>query len=70
MTREVHQDQGVTFFLNEDNYLEFLESILDKHGQTQYKFSPKQWFSFKFTMPKLKKYIIALFSVQNLTTSF
>ena len=44
------------FPLNEDNYVKFLESVLEKHGQTQYKVSKKQWFSFKFTMAKMKGY--------------
>ncbi|KAG6370349.1 hypothetical protein JVT61DRAFT_12157 [Boletus reticuloceps] len=42
------------FPLNEDNYIEFLESILEKHGQTQFKVSKKHRFSFKFTMAKTK----------------
>ncbi|KIK73909.1 hypothetical protein PAXRUDRAFT_150104 [Paxillus rubicundulus Ve08.2h10] len=44
------------FPLNKDNYIEFLENILKKHGQTQYKVSSKQQFSFKFTLPKTKRY--------------
>ena len=44
------------FPLNKDNYIEFLGSILEKHGQTQYRVSSKQRFLFKFTMPKTKRY--------------
>ncbi|KAG6377874.1 hypothetical protein JVT61DRAFT_14660 [Boletus reticuloceps] len=53
----------LAFSLNEGNYIEFLESILEKHGQTQFKVSRKQFFSFKFTMPKMKKYMPKVFSV-------
>ncbi|KIK73595.1 hypothetical protein PAXRUDRAFT_178013 [Paxillus rubicundulus Ve08.2h10] len=42
------------FPLNENNYVEFLESVLEKHSQTKYRVSCKQRFSFKFTMPKTK----------------
>ena len=44
------------FLLNKDNYIKFLGRILEKHGQTQYRVSSKQWFSFKFTMPMTKRY--------------
>ena len=44
------------FQLNEDNYIEFLENILEKHSQTQYKSLNKYWFLFKFTMVKMKRY--------------
>ena len=43
------------FSLDEANYIEFLESVLKKHGKTQYKVSSKQWFSFKYITPKMKR---------------
>ena len=56
-TKELH------FSLNNNNYIEFLESILEKHSQTQYKVSHKQQFLFKYAMPKIKKYDNSSFSL-------
>ncbi|KAI9570934.1 hypothetical protein HD554DRAFT_2240850 [Boletus coccyginus] len=36
------------FSVNDMNYLDFLQSILDKHGQDQYMFSAKKQFAFKY----------------------
>ena len=44
------------FALKENNYLEFLEGILEKHEKRQYKVSSKQCFSFKFIAPKAKRF--------------
>ena len=54
-TEELH------FSLNDDNYIEFLESILEKHSQTQYKVSHKQQFSFRYTMPRKRSMITLIF---------
>lgn len=51
------------FQLNEDNYVEFLESILEKHGRTQYKVSNKHRFSFKFTKTKRYACVQLLFTI-------
>ncbi|KIK14544.1 hypothetical protein PISMIDRAFT_116870 [Pisolithus microcarpus 441] len=40
------------FPLREDNYLTFLQRILEKHGQDQYKVSVHKRYSFKFVLPK------------------
>ncbi|KIK13610.1 hypothetical protein PISMIDRAFT_118598 [Pisolithus microcarpus 441] len=37
-----------------DNYLDFLQGILDKHGQDHYKISEKKQYSFKYIPPKTK----------------
>ncbi|KAI6036169.1 hypothetical protein BKA83DRAFT_4622895 [Pisolithus microcarpus] len=42
------------FPLREDNYLTFLQRILEKHGQDQYKVSVHKRYSFKFVLPKVK----------------
>ncbi|KAI6026802.1 hypothetical protein BKA83DRAFT_4491237 [Pisolithus microcarpus] len=38
----------------DDNYLAFLQSILKKHGQDQYKLSGCKCYSFKFALLKAK----------------
>jgi hypothetical protein len=45
----------LVFAVNNSSYIDFLQSILDKHGQAQYKASTKKWFPFKFVLPKAKK---------------
>ncbi|KAI6041844.1 hypothetical protein EDC04DRAFT_2892540 [Pisolithus marmoratus] len=42
------------FPLQDDNYLLFLQSILEKHGQDQYKVSVHKCYPFKFVPPKVK----------------
>ncbi|KAF8548493.1 hypothetical protein OG21DRAFT_1526458 [Imleria badia] len=42
------------FAINEDNYIDFLTSLLEKHGQEQYKVSEKCCFPFKYVLPKSK----------------
>ncbi|KAI6008940.1 hypothetical protein EDC04DRAFT_2906864 [Pisolithus marmoratus] len=42
------------FPLQDDNYLLFLQSILKKHGQDQYKVSVHKHYPFKFVPPKVK----------------
>ncbi|KAI6014756.1 hypothetical protein BKA83DRAFT_4498896 [Pisolithus microcarpus] len=37
-----------------DNYLDFLQGILNKHGQDHYKISEKKQYSFKYVPPKTK----------------
>ena len=63
-TKELH------FPLDENNYIEFLESILEKHGKTQYKVSSMQWFSFKYIVPKIKRYDPPIFPVAGLTNFY
>ncbi|KAG6379015.1 hypothetical protein JVT61DRAFT_11437 [Boletus reticuloceps] len=43
------------FSIDDTNYLNFLQSILDKHGQDQYQVSAKKQFTFKYMPPKEKK---------------
>ena len=43
------------FSIDNTNYLDFLQSILDKHGQDQYMLSVKKQFSFKYIPPKMKR---------------
>ncbi|KAF8132039.1 hypothetical protein EV363DRAFT_1480092 [Boletus edulis] len=57
----------LVFPLGEENYVDFLESILEKHGQTQYKVSHKQSFPFKFTMPKIKNQRAEAMDVDNVS---
>ena len=40
--------------LNNSNYLPFLQSLLKKHRQDQYKLSEKKQFAFKYALPKAK----------------
>ncbi|KAN0091031.1 hypothetical protein V8E55_004597 [Tylopilus felleus] len=42
------------FAINEDNYINFLTSLLEKHGQEQYKVSEKCCFPFKYVPLKSK----------------
>ena len=43
------------FSINNMNYLDFLQSILNKHGQDKYKLSAKMQFTFKYIPPKVKR---------------
>ena len=43
------------FFINDTNYLDFLQSVLNKHGQDQYVLSAKKQFTFKYIPPKAKR---------------
>jgi hypothetical protein len=43
------------FSIDDTNYLDFLQSILDKHGQDQFMLSAKTQFSFKYIPPKAKR---------------
>ncbi|KAI6016777.1 hypothetical protein PISMIDRAFT_18143 [Pisolithus microcarpus 441] len=42
------------FPLRDNNYLGFLQSLLEKHGQDQYIVSDRRWYPFKFVPPKAK----------------
>ncbi|KAI9464257.1 hypothetical protein HD554DRAFT_2316030, partial [Boletus coccyginus] len=42
------------FLVDDTNYLNFLQSILDKHGQDQYRLSAKKQFAFKYIPLKTK----------------
>ncbi|KAI9573363.1 hypothetical protein HD554DRAFT_2035200 [Boletus coccyginus] len=42
------------FLVNNTNYLDFPQSILDKHGQDQYRLLAKKQFTFKYISPKAK----------------
>ena len=42
------------FAINEANYIDFLTSLLEKHGQEQYKMSEKCCFPFKYVLLKSK----------------
>jgi len=42
------------FAINEGNYINFLTSLLEKHGQEQYKVLEKCCFPFKYVLPKSK----------------
>ncbi|KAI6025200.1 hypothetical protein BKA83DRAFT_4491946 [Pisolithus microcarpus] len=42
------------FPLRDSNYLGFLQSLLEKHGQDQYVVSDRRWYPFKFVPPKAK----------------
>ncbi|KAI6019254.1 hypothetical protein BKA83DRAFT_4127200 [Pisolithus microcarpus] len=42
------------FPLRDNNYLGFLQSLLEKHGQDQYIVSDQRWYPFKFVPPKAK----------------
>jgi hypothetical protein len=43
------------FLIDDTNYINFLQSILDKHGQDQYLLSAKKQFAFKYIPPKVKR---------------
>ena len=49
------------FLIDNMNYLDILQSILDKDGQDQYKLSMKKQFTFKYIPPKAKKYVTTTF---------
>ncbi|KAF8549056.1 hypothetical protein OG21DRAFT_1515596 [Imleria badia] len=50
--------------IDDSNYLDFLQSMLDKHGQDQYNVSEKKRFPFKYVSPNLKtKRLITIFSL-------
>ncbi|KAI6019129.1 hypothetical protein EDC04DRAFT_2901868 [Pisolithus marmoratus] len=42
------------FLLRDNNYLGFLQSLLEKHRQDQYMVSDRRWYPFKFMPPKAK----------------
>ncbi|KIO15009.1 hypothetical protein M404DRAFT_17863 [Pisolithus tinctorius Marx 270] len=44
----------LTFAVNDTNYLDFLQHVLDKHGQGQYRVSSSKHFPFKFVLPKVQ----------------
>ncbi|KAI6024302.1 hypothetical protein EDC04DRAFT_2900257 [Pisolithus marmoratus] len=44
----------LSFPLKVDNYLDFLQGVLDKHGQDHYKILERKWYSFKYVPPKTK----------------
>ncbi|KAH0826292.1 hypothetical protein J3R83DRAFT_5769, partial [Lanmaoa asiatica] len=44
----------LAFPIDESNYVNFLQSILEKHGQGHFKVSQKKSFPFKFVPPKAK----------------
>ncbi|KAI6037475.1 hypothetical protein EDC04DRAFT_2897425 [Pisolithus marmoratus] len=46
------------FPLRDDNYLSFLQSLLKKHGQDQFKVSERKCYPFKFMLPKVKSQCI------------
>ncbi|KIO00526.1 hypothetical protein M404DRAFT_40300, partial [Pisolithus tinctorius Marx 270] len=43
----------LTFDINDTNYLNFLQHVLDKHGQGQYRVSSSKHLPFKFVPPKV-----------------
>ena len=43
------------FSIDNTNYLDFLQSILNKHGQDQYMLLAKKEFLFKYIPPKTKR---------------
>ena len=43
------------FSIDNTNYLDFLQSILDKHGQDRYMLLAKKQFSFKYIPSKMKR---------------
>ena len=49
------------FAINEGNYINFLTSLLEKHGQEQYKVLEKCCFPFKYVPPKLKGSVLFLY---------
>jgi hypothetical protein len=49
------------FSTNDANYLDFLQSILDKHRQEQYKVLEKRHFLFKYVLLKAKRSAIYCF---------
>lgn len=55
------------FPLNKTNYIDFLESMLEKHGKAQYKVSSKQWYSFKYIILKTKRFDFSYSQSPNLT---
>ncbi|KAI6130817.1 hypothetical protein EV401DRAFT_1884260 [Pisolithus croceorrhizus] len=42
----------LSFPLKVNNYLDFLQGILNKHGQDHYKVSERKWYSFKYVPPQ------------------
>ncbi|KAI6011735.1 hypothetical protein EDC04DRAFT_2905321 [Pisolithus marmoratus] len=44
----------LSFPLKVDNYLDFLQGVLDKHGQDHYKISERKQYLFKYVPPKTK----------------
>ena len=50
------------FAVNHGNYLEFLQRILEKHGQGQYIVSERKRFPFKFVDPQAKGYVHLLYT--------
>ncbi|KIO01842.1 hypothetical protein M404DRAFT_89195, partial [Pisolithus tinctorius Marx 270] len=49
----------LTFAVNNTNYLNFLQHVLDKHGQGQYRVSSSKHFPFKFVPPKARSQAIS-----------
>ncbi|KAI6156658.1 hypothetical protein BKA82DRAFT_115540, partial [Pisolithus tinctorius] len=48
------ETKELTFAVNDTNYLNFLQHVLDKHGQGQYRVSSSKHFPFKFVPPKVQ----------------
>ncbi|KIO07109.1 hypothetical protein M404DRAFT_137821, partial [Pisolithus tinctorius Marx 270] len=49
----------LTFAVNDTNYLNFLQHVLDKHGLGQYRVSSSKHFPFKFVLPKAQSQAIS-----------
>ncbi|KIO10419.1 hypothetical protein M404DRAFT_129759 [Pisolithus tinctorius Marx 270] len=49
----------LTFAVNDTNYLDFLQHVLDKHGQGQYRVSSSKHFPFKFVPPKARSQAVS-----------
>ena len=63
----------LVFRIDENNYIDFLQSILKKHGQGHFKVSEKKHFPFKFVPPKAKRsvcYFPPTFADFNLVTTY
>ncbi|KIO01833.1 hypothetical protein M404DRAFT_149000, partial [Pisolithus tinctorius Marx 270] len=49
----------LTFAVNNTNYLDILQHVLDKHGQGQYRVSSSKHFPFKLVPPKVQSQAIS-----------
>jgi hypothetical protein len=57
--REVGGNEGTFFAIKPSNlgYVDFLKSMLQKHGQEDYEVTEKKHYPFRYTLPTVKGYI-------------
>ncbi|KAF9225778.1 hypothetical protein BS17DRAFT_777671 [Gyrodon lividus] len=50
----------ITLMLSASNYLDFLTTMLAKHGKDKYKVTEKKTYSFKYLLPLAKVFVLHL----------